>query len=140
MFTPSREDARRFYFDVWEKYRRGEPLAGLESIALETLLKHPEYHTVLEHRDRFGDKDYLPEFGETNPFLHMSLHVALTEQISIDQPPGIRGEFERIAAAHGDEHKALHEMMECLTETIWRAQRDNAPPDADAYLECLKRR
>lgn len=137
IFDPSRDQVRETFFEAWRKYRAGEPLAGIETIALDVILGHPEYHAVLGDADRHRDKDYV---DEGNPFLHMSLHVALEEQLSIDQPPGIVDRFQALVRRHGERHKALHEAIECLAETMWRAQRDNLPPDADAYLECLQGR
>jgi hypothetical protein len=140
MFNPSRDQVRQFFFDTWRKYRAREALAGLEQLALTVILLHPEYQPVLDDPERYQDRDYRPEAGDTNPFLHMSMHLAIEEQLSIDQPPGIGLEFARIAAKSGDRHAACHQVMECLAETVWRAQRDAAAPDAPAYLECLKRR
>ena len=137
MFDPSREQVREMFFGAWRKYRAGEPIAGIESLALDVILLHPEYHGVLSLPGKFREKDYT---DEANPFLHMSLHVALEEQLSIDQPPGIVAHWRALLARHGDRHEALHQAIECLAETVWRAQRDNAPPDAAAYLECLGRR
>ena len=140
MFNPSREQVRQFFFDAWRKYREHGLLAGLDQLAVGVILLHPEYHTVLEQPERYQDREYRPEAGDTNPFLHMSMHLAIEEQLSIDQPPGIALEFARIAAKSGDRHAACHEVMECLAETVWRAQRDGAAPDTPAYLECLRRR
>jgi len=134
MFTPSREQARDFFFETWRKYRAGQPLAGLEGLALDVVLLHPEYHGLLGAPERFGDRDYT---DESNPFLHLSLHLALEEQLSIDQPPGIVRLFDRLLAQRQGRHDALHGAIECLAETVWRAQRDGAPPDAEAYLRCL---
>jgi hypothetical protein len=139
MFSPSREQVRDFFFETWRKYRAGEPLAGLEAVALEVALAHPEYHGVLDDPERFRAQDYFPELGETNPFLHMSLHVALEEQVSIDQPPGVAQRVAALAAARGERHAALHDALECLAEMVWRSQRDQAPPDAAGYLECLEK-
>jgi hypothetical protein len=139
MFTPSREEARRFLIDAWAKYRAAAPLSDLEALTVDIVLKHPEYHAVLDDPGRFADRDYAPDAGQTNPFLHLGLHLAVAEQLSIDQPPGIRAQFERLAAMHGDEHKALHAIIECLAETIWQAQRSHSPPDGAAYIECLAR-
>ena len=140
MFNPTRDQVRQFFFDAWRKYRERELLAGLDRIAVDVILLHPEYHPVLDAPERYQEREYRPEAGDTNPFLHMSMHLAIEEQLSIDQPPGIQREFARIAAKSGDRHAACHEVMECLGETVWRAQRDGAAPDALAYLECLKRR
>ncbi len=140
MFQPSRDEARRFFFDTWGKYRRGEALAGLEKIALQVMLLHPEYHALLDEPTRHLDRDYLPETGDINPFLHLSLHLAVEEQLSIDQPAGIRGLYERILRKTGSEHEAKHLALECLGETIWQAQRCGTPPDDNIYLDCLERR
>lgn len=140
MFNPSRDQVRQFFFDAWRKYGDRSPLTGLEPMAVDVMLAHPEYRDALEHPERHAVREYTPESGESNPFLHLSLHLAIEEQLSIDQPPGIRAEFERIARARGDRHEALHAVLECLGETVWRAQRDAAGPDAAAYLECLRKR
>jgi Domain of unknown function (DUF1841) len=137
MFDPTREQVRETFFSAWRKYRAGEPLAGIETIALDVILAHPEYHALLSDSERYRDEDYV---DRPNPFLHMSLHVALEEQLSIDQPPGIAAHFAALLARMGERHDALHEALECLAETVWRAQRDRLPPDAAAYLECLERR
>jgi hypothetical protein len=140
IFDPSRDQVRRFFFEAWRKYREKVPLGGLEPVAVDLILAHPEYRDTLERPERHAAREYSPEGGETNPFLHLSLHLAVEEQLSIDQPPGIRAEFERIARARGDRHAAQHAVLECLGEALWRAQRDAAAPDAAAYLECLRKR
>jgi len=137
VFDPSRDQVRDTFFGVWRKYRAGQPLAGIEPLALDVILLHPEYHGMLGQPDKYREKDYT---DESNPFLHMSLHLALEEQISIDQPPGIRGSCERMILKFKDRHTALHQAIECLAETVWRAQRDGAPPDAAAYLRCLEKK
>ena len=140
MLNPSRDQVRQFFFDAWRKYRARDVLSGLDATALTVILLHPEYHPVLDDPERFQDKEYLPEGGETNPFLHLSMHLAIEEQLSVDQPPGIKTEFARLAAKRGDRHAACHEVMECLAETMWRAQRDGLTPDGLAYMERLKQR
>jgi len=140
MFNPSRDEVRRFFSDTWGKYRRGEPLSGLEQTALQVILLHPEYQPVLEDPERSLERDFHPEDGQLNPFLHLSLHLAIEEQLSIDQPRGIRERFEQLIAKTGSEHDAKHVVLECLGETIWEAQRAGAPPDEQAYLECLGRK
>jgi hypothetical protein len=139
MFNPSREQARQFFFDTWRKYQQHEILSALEDIALEIMLLHPEYQRVLEMPERYQHKDYSPEMGDINPFLHMSMHVAIKEQLSIDQPAGIRQRFRRLLQNTGDEHAAAHQLMECLAEMIWKAQRDQTALDAAVYFECLDR-
>jgi hypothetical protein len=139
MFNPSRDEARRFLIETWRKHRARESLSGLERIAAGLVAQHPEYHAILEDPERNLDRDWQPERGDVNPFLHLSLHLAVAEQLSIDQPPGIRAEFDRIHMAKGDEHAALHAVLECLAEVIWNAQRHGTPPDAALYLACLAR-
>jgi len=140
MFNPSRDQVRQFFFDAWRKHGNREVLAGLDAVAVGVMLLHPEYQPVLDDPERYRDREYRPDSGDTNPFLHMSMHLAIEEQLSVDQPAGIKSEFARLAARLGDRHAACHEVMECLAETVWRSQRDGVPPDPLAYLECLKRR
>ena len=134
MYNPTREQVRDMFFATWRKYQAAQPLEGIETLALEAILLHPEYHGVLAEPGRFREKDYT---DETNPFLHMSLHLALAEQLSIDQPPGIAAVVAQLSLRK-ERHDALHEAIECLAETLWRAQREGRPPDASAYLECVR--
>ena len=140
MFNPSRDQARQLFFDAWHKYRHREVLSGMEDMALGVILLHPEYHRILDDIGRFRDKDYSPEMGDTNPFLHMSMHIAIKEQLSIDQPVGICERFDRLLKRCGDEHEAMHQVIECLAEMIWQAQRGQSAPDATIYFDCLDRR
>jgi hypothetical protein len=139
MFTPSRDESRRFLTTAWSKFRADAPRSALEQMAVDSIALHPEYHALLEDPERHVDRDWRPESGETNPFLHLSLHLAVAEQLGIDQPPGIRAQFERLRVARGDEHAALHAVLECLGEVLWAAQRHGTPPDAALYLACLER-
>ncbi len=138
MFAPSRDQARQFFFDTWRKYKQREILSGLEAMALEAMLEHPEYHLILDDPERHLDRDYTPEGGETNPFLHMSMHLAIAEQISIDQPPGIRQRFQQLLERTGSRHDAMHQTMDCLAEMIWQAGRRGSAPDDSVYFACLE--
>jgi len=140
MFSPSRDEARRFFFDTWKKYRDEAPLTDLEKVALQVILLHPEYQPLLENPEHNLERDYTPEGGQLNPFLHLSLHLAIEEQLSIDQPHGLRERYERLAAKTGSEHDAKHGILECLGETLWEAQRAGRPPDEGVYLRCIERK
>ncbi|MEX0961189.1 MAG: DUF1841 family protein [Burkholderiales bacterium] len=140
MFSPSRDQARQFFFDTWTKYRAGEALTGLESTALEVILAHAEYHAILDRPAQYQHRDYLPEPGDINPFLHLSLHLAIAEQLAIDQPRGLRALYDDLAREKADSHAALHDILECLGETIWQAQRSGSAPDETFYLDCVRQR
>jgi hypothetical protein len=140
LFNPTRDQVREFFFDLWSKSRAGQALTPLESMALAIVMEHPEYHEVLANAERYRDREWKPEGGETNPFLHLSLHLAVEEQVSIDQPPGIRDAVAKLAAKLGSDHDARHEVLECLAEIVWQAQRNGAPFDNAAYLDCLARK
>ena len=140
MFNPTREQSREFLFDLWAKHLARTPLTPLETMALAIVLEHPEYHAVLGDRERYLDRDWRPEGGETNPFLHLAMHLAIEEQVSIDQPPGIRAAVEALTRRHGSPHAARHAVMECLAEVIWQAQRHGTGFDNAAYLDCLLRK
>lgn len=140
MYNPSREQARAFLVGAWRKHRERALLEPLEAIAAELIALHPEYHALLEDdRPEALGRTWTPEDGESNPFLHLSLHLAIEEQLAIDQPPGLRAAFAVLERRRGDRHAALHAVLECLGETLWRAQRDGTPPDGVAYLECVRR-
>ena len=139
MFNPTRDEARLFLFETWRKRRAGELLTPLEDLVAQLIEKHPEYHALLADPDHYQDKDYAPEHGATNPFLHLMMHLTLEEQISIGQPQGIRAHFQRLASHYQSEHDAQHRMMECLAEMIWQAQRNGTAPDASLYLTCLEK-
>jgi hypothetical protein len=139
MFTQDRDLMRRFFLAAWRKARDGEPLEPLERQIAEAVRAHPEYHDLFEHADAAVGRDFLPEDGEGNPFLHLSLHLAILEQVTTDRPPGIRDAYRRIAAQIGDAHEAEHRIMDCLAELIWDVQRYNRDPDEAAYLACVRR-
>lgn len=140
MFNPSREEVRQFFCETWRKHRQGEILTPLESIAADWMTEHPEYSDALADADEAVQKDYTPDQGQSNPFLHLSMHLAISEQIAIDQPQGIRAAHERLSARLGSQHEAQHQIIECLGETLWEAQRSGAPLDQHAYIERIQRR
>lgn len=137
MFNPSRDEARQFLFETWRKRRAGELLTPLEDLTAQLIEKHPEFHDLLTDPERHQDKDYLPEHGTINPFLHLMMHLSIEEQLSIGQPHGIREQFARLTQKYESEHEAQHAMMECMAEMILQAQRSGAGPDAAIYLSCL---
>jgi hypothetical protein len=140
MFNPSRDEVRDFFFGVWKKHEAREPLTPLEATALDWVLEHPEYHSILADPARYKNADFSPEAGGINPFLHLSLHLSIAEQISIDQPPGIKAEYARLTHKHQDAHHAAHDILECLGEMVYNAQRSGLPPDGVAYMESIRRR
>ena len=138
MFNPSRDQVRQFFFDSWGKFHAGQPLSALETLALQVARAHPEYHALLEAPQRHLEREYFPEMGETNPFLHLSLHLAIAEQLQIDQPQGLRSAYQQLVASGHSEHEAEHVILDCLAETLWRSQRDRAEPDGLAYIRCVQ--
>jgi hypothetical protein len=138
MFNPTRDQVRQFFTETWRKHRANEVLTPLEATALDWVLEHPEYHADLESSDAL-DADYSVDAGRTNPFLHLSMHLAIAEQLSIDHPPGIRAAYQQLAR-RGDAHQAAHEVMECLGQVVWESQRLGTPLDTDAYIDLIKRR
>lgn len=138
MFNPSREQVRQFFCEVWRKHSERLPLVGAEITATDIVARHPEYHVLLANPEAALEQEWTPDNGQMNPFLHLSLHLAIIEQISIDQPPGIRAAFHALCARH-DEHDAEHVILECLGETIWRAQREGKPLDGAAYIGAVRR-
>jgi hypothetical protein len=138
MFNPSQHDVRRFFCAARRKQREGAVLDAMDALAAQWIDAHPEYHAQLDDEAAALAATW-PE-GQANPFLHLSMHVALSEQCSIDQPHGIRQAVELLAARRADLHAAHHEAMECLGQMLWTSQRSGLPPDGEAYLDCVRRR
>jgi hypothetical protein len=138
MFNPSRDEARLFFIDAWRKRREGAPSTAMEIMVADLIEAHPEYHGLYELGKDGLAKEWSPEMGETNPFLHISLHVAVREQISVDMPPGIRAQHKALSLKFGDALEADHCVMECLGEQIWQVQKNGVPFSNEAYIACVK--
>lgn len=135
MFAPSQDQVRRFFCDAWTKHQAGQVLTPLELQAADWMGQHPEYHDELADADAAVRAVYSVEDGRTNPFLHLSMHLSITEQVSIDQPPGIREAVQRLAARRSSLHEAHHQVMEALGEMVWASQRSGLPFDGQAYID-----
>ncbi|MDO8274396.1 MAG: DUF1841 family protein [Serpentinimonas sp.] len=140
MFEPSQADVRRFFCGVYAKLGQQAALEPIEVLAGQWIERHPEYHAELANLDAALQAMQVQEPQRDNPFLHLSMHLSISEQCSIDQPPGIRQAVELLAARRGSVHAAQHEVMECLGRMIWDSQRSGTPPDGAAYLDQVRRR
>lgn len=134
-----RNQLRKVFYDCWQARHNKATLDAMQQVIVRIIEQHPEYHQLLETPDAI-EHDFPAEQGKTNPFLHMSMHIALAEQLSTDRPEGIRECYQGLLTKHGSAHAAEHEMMECLGEALWQAQRNQQPPDDSAYLSCLMKR
>lgn len=139
MFGNDRREMRRFFTDAWSKHKSGVPMEPMEQVIAEIIQHHPEYHSLLEQADVAIERDFLPEMGEANPFLHLSMHISLQEQISTDRPLGITAAYKELVMKKADVHAAEHMMMDCIAQMIWQAQTNNSVPDEQAYLACVKK-
>jgi hypothetical protein len=140
MHGDNRNDLRHTWIEAWRKHRAGQPLEPLEAQIADVVALHSEYHALLEApKQETLEQEWTALRGETNPFLHMGLHLALHEQLTTNRPTGIRALHQALVTRRGDRHAAEHAMIECLAEALWQAQRDNRPPDEAAYLAKLKK-
>jgi hypothetical protein len=133
-----RDQLRAQFIEAWEKARTGQALHGLEAQLAAVITEHPEYHGLLADRERALTADFSPEGGQSNPFLHMAMHLSLREQAATDRPSGIADIHRRLSLSVGA-LEAEHRMLECLGSVLWEAQRAGCMPDEQAYLECLRR-
>jgi len=138
--APSQSDVRRFFCDTWAKHQAGQPLTPLEALAADWISQHPEYHADLSDVEKALAAQFQVEEGRTNPFLHLSMHLTLSEQYRIDQPIGVKKALEDLTVRMGSLHRAHHEAMECLGQMVWESQRSGRPPDGDAYVDALRQR
>lgn len=139
IFGQDRDQLRRIWFESWKNYSDGKTLIPLHQELVNIIKLHPEYLVMFDNPDAYLGKEYLPEFGETNPFLHMSMHQGIHEQLSSNRPKGIRKVYEKLCQQIGDPHDTEHAMMEGFAETLWQAQRTGTLPDENNYLKRVKK-
>lgn len=139
MLNPSQEDVRRFFCSVYAKARAGYALEAIEMIASQWIDEHAEYHGDFGDVEKALATVYDARPGGENPFLHLSMHLSISEQCSIDQPRGIRQEIELLTNKRNSLHQAHHEAMDCLGTMLWESQRTGSPPDGDSYIACIQR-
>ncbi len=138
-FSQNRDELRRFYVATWRKYCAKLPLQPLEALIGEVIAQHPEYHAMLQNEEQALGQEFSAENGQSNPFMHMGMHIGIREQLSTNRPTGIISTYEGLLKKLGDPHEVEHRMIECLGQAMWEAQRSGMSPDESAYLECLKR-
>ena len=139
MFGQDRTELRQMFFTAWKKHQNKQLMEPLEAVVAKIIELHPEYHTLLENETAELDKDYTPEMGKTNPFLHMAMHISIQEQLSTKRPTGIEQLHQSMLKKNKDPHETEHLMMECLGKMLWEAQSQNRMPDENHYLNCLKK-
>ncbi len=137
MYSQDRRQMREVFFRAWRHHREQHPLSGVESLVVAVALRHPEYHDLLQDTATSEDRDWSVEAGQTNPFLHMGMHIAIEEQLAIDQPDGVRACYQALLKQGLDEHATQHRMMDCMGEMLWQAGRLSSAPDPGIYLNCL---
>jgi hypothetical protein len=131
------QETRQIFFTSWDKYQQKKTLLALEHEIVQVVLAHPEYHHFLENPGKFHEHTYYPEFGDTNPFLHMGLHLAIREQIATNRPAGIKSAYNNLLQKYSNTQDVEHLMMEQLAECLWLSQKNNLPPDEKHYLDNL---
>ncbi|MCD5330853.1 DUF1841 family protein [Chromobacterium piscinae] len=134
----TRRQARSFFLDSWRKFRQHRSLTPLEEVAVDWINEHPEFHQDLEKNQTIQEKDYSPEDGKINPFLHLSMHLSISEQVAMDNPPGIKSIYYELIRRTGSEHHAAHNIMDCLAEMIWTAQKQKSPLDFKKYSKSIQ--
>jgi Domain of unknown function (DUF1841) len=139
MYQPNQADVRRFFCSVYAKWRDAQPMDALETLASQWVAEHPEYHPDFADLEAALNRMYDVENGKINPFLHLAMHLSVSEQCSIDQPHGIRQAVELLAMRRDSLHQAHHDTMEALGRMIWESQRSGRPPDGHAYIDAVQR-
>ena len=138
MFSQDRNKLRQFYVDAWHKRRQQQPMQPLEILVADVITDHPEYHALLEAAEPRLEQDFFEQVGDTNPFLHMGMHISLREQLGAGRPEGIRDLYQQLLHATGSAHDCEHQMMGCLQASLWQAQQAGTMPDEGEYLACLR--
>ncbi len=139
LFGQDRNQLRKIYFQSWRKFKKKQPMEPMESVIASLINQHPEYHDFFDRIEQNQERDFTPEMGQTNPFLHLGMHISIQEQIGTQRPPEISSLYQSLCNKTGDAHEAEHLMMDCLGEMLWSAQRSNQPPNEITYLECIRK-
>ncbi|MCP3852684.1 MAG: DUF1841 family protein [Gammaproteobacteria bacterium] len=139
LFGQDRNQLRKIYFQSWRKFKKKQPMEPMESVIASLINQHPEYHDFFDQIEQNQERDFTPEMGQTNPFLHLGMHISIQEQIGTQRPPEISSLYQSLCNKTGDAHEAEHLMMDCLGEMLWSAQRSNQPPNEITYLECIRK-
>ena len=134
-FSQDRNQLRQSYVDAWNKYVNKQDMTPLEQQIAAVIRQHPEYQPLINAIDR----DYVPDHGQSNPFLHMGMHLALREQVTTNRPAGIQQCFTVLSQRLASQLEAEHQMMECLAYALWQAQQQSQAPDETQYLSCLQK-
>lgn len=138
MLPSDRRSHRQVFLAAWHKEHSGQPLTALDQQILAILHQHPDYQPLLAHAETALAQDFTPESGQENPFLHMGLHLAIREQISLDQPHGIRAQYQKVLRRQRDPHRAEHQLMDCLAAALWTLQRYERPFNEADYFACIQ--
>ena len=136
MLNLNRNELRQFFFTTWNKFQAKLPLGSIEQQVMDVILLHPEYHFIFSSPEKYIEHHFFPELDEPNPFLHLSLHLSVREQIATNRPVGIRALFNALNSKKAA-HEAEHDFMSCLAEALWLAQKNGQIPDEATYLENL---
>ncbi len=138
-FGQDRNQLRKVYFQSWDKFKKKLPMEPMETLIAGLIGQHPEYHAFFDNIELNQDRDFTPEMGQTNPFLHLGMHISIQEQLGTQRPAEITSLYQSLCKKTGDAHEAEHQMMECLGAMLWAAQSNNQQPDETTYLECIKK-
>jgi hypothetical protein len=139
LFGQDRNQLRTIYFQSWAKFKNKQPMEPMESLIANLISKHPEYHNFFDHTEKNKNQDFTPEMGQTNPFLHLGMHISIQEQLGTQRPPEITQLYQSLCTKLGDAHEAEHQIMDCLGEMLWNAQRNNQQPNETTYIECIRK-
>lgn len=139
IFGQDRNQIRNIYFQSWQKFKQKQVLEPMESLIANLINQHPEYHDFFDHIEENKQQEFTPEMGQTNPFLHLGMHISIQEQLGTQRPKEMTTLYQALCNKMGDSHKAEHLIMDCLGEMLWQAQKNNQPPDEMSYIECIKK-
>jgi len=139
VFNQDRSQLRRFYFQSWNKYKNNLAMEPMETIVATLIKQHPEYHDFFNDLEKNQNKDFTPDMGQSNPFLHLGMHISIQEQLSTQRPAALSPLYQSLCKKTDDAHEAEHQIINCLGEMLWLSQKNNQPLDETTYIECVKK-
>jgi hypothetical protein len=138
LIQPSQADVRRFFCGVYAQAQTSVPLEPMEMLVSQWIDEHPEHHAELADVDAALARMHQVNPNKDSAFLHLSMHLSISEQCSIDQPRGIRQAVELLTHKLNSLHDAHHQAMECLGRMVYESQKAGRMPDGEAYIACVQ--
>ena len=123
---------------IWSMVKSGrrDELSEADNYLAEILMEHEEYSDHFENTEILDGREY--EAGVTfNPFLHISTHRMVEDQLLADSPVETVLFCETMEAKGFSHHDAIHFIIMILLHVMYISASGNRPFDTTRYKRLL---